>query len=391
MSNKKSITDMRTWYRNKKTREVSLKIKDLINRDDIVSLNYDYIDNYLENFKQGIKTRDTLFKEIEVVDFSKIFKNLDNMYEWEFRYKQISQDEFILKFIETYTDYIKNNWRNDCFNIIFHSSGYDSRILGGILNEIYHQQGQEWFGRNYLFICLSPEGRYFKEILEYYNDDWKNKYYIFDRNYESNINIKDAWEKLNGICSYPANCLHNAIKQIKEIYHITTEVEIWTAGFFNEIFDRGLFRRYNSNPIGDWIEKYYLSYYSQFCSAFDCNRIHFPLLNQDTLRLITESDINLNKELRLDVLRAIDFNLYKLNRMKKEDVDKIRVLNDNFWINLYNNYIKTDFYQQVIKGSNYENIEISDMLIKSKFWILWSVASWVNYLKKDRRKIDYER
>lgn len=81
------------------------------------------------------------------------------------------------KFIDLLTKVVVEGWESTKFHIIFHSSGYDSRLLSYILKKLLQKNGEKWLG-DILFICWEPEGTCFKRIMKW--GGWsKKQYYIY--------------------------------------------------------------------------------------------------------------------------------------------------------------------------------------------------------------------
>ena len=59
---------------------------------------------------------------------------------------------------------IERDWDPDKFHLLFHSSGYDSRIFSSILMKLREKHGEGWIGK-ILFLCWEPEGALFEEEL----------------------------------------------------------------------------------------------------------------------------------------------------------------------------------------------------------------------------------
>jgi len=149
---------LRQWYKNNKTDKKSARIEDLMSKDLTICHN---------PIKKG-KINHTLFDEIGVMNYNDVFdtKELDK----PLNRKNISRKEFIIKYIDLFRQSIYENWDPSKMHIILHSSGFDSRILSGILLRLYNELGDSWMGKSVL-LCYTPEEDYAERVINYYNVD----------------------------------------------------------------------------------------------------------------------------------------------------------------------------------------------------------------------------
>ena len=71
---------------------------------------------------------------------------------------------------------IKQAWREDAFHVVFHSSGYDSRIISSAIKYLLEKNGKEWLGRGLLFLSNRWESDLFKQIME--AQGWDKEHYF---------------------------------------------------------------------------------------------------------------------------------------------------------------------------------------------------------------------
>lgn len=62
-------------------------------------------------------------------------------------------------------EYIVSQWNPNEKHLMFHSSGFDSRIVSGILAELRVEKGKDWIGDIH-FRCHQPEGAMFERIMK---------------------------------------------------------------------------------------------------------------------------------------------------------------------------------------------------------------------------------
>lgn len=165
---------------------------------------------------------ETLFKEVAIAtpQLSKRVKDYANDRTAERVKKPV---------LQTLGKILERDWDPDKEHICFHSSGYDSRILSGILMKLREKNGEGWIGK-LLFLCLEPEGEYFRNIMKW--EGWKeNQIYVYQEgigvDYKKElIDFKKVWRWVNS-CFPPSHPFGPAVEKAKkrmtsdEIYVIT--------------------------------------------------------------------------------------------------------------------------------------------------------------------------
>ena len=61
---------------------------------------------------------------------------------------------------------IADSWIPEAFHLVFHSSGWDSRIISGAIKELLKENGPDWLGEGLLFLCNRWESVRFLRIME---------------------------------------------------------------------------------------------------------------------------------------------------------------------------------------------------------------------------------
>ena len=102
-----------------------------------------------------------------------------------------------------------DTWQPDKFHYVYHSSGYDSRVLSGCIRSLYHQWGYGWLGE-LVFACNKWEAIGFREIMG--RQGWKpEQFYVHNVGVEEaayfapHIRLEHCYETLNSPCPIPAN------------------------------------------------------------------------------------------------------------------------------------------------------------------------------------------
>jgi hypothetical protein len=112
--------------------------------------------------------------------------------------------------IETLADtiaaVIEREWQPDKFHLVWHSSGYDSRIISGILKDLRKKNGDDWLG-DILFLCNRWEAEGFYRIMK--AQGWeRNLYAVYeggldDEHYKIALDFGSFWYEANAPVPMP--------------------------------------------------------------------------------------------------------------------------------------------------------------------------------------------
>lgn len=92
--------------------------------------------------------------------------------------------------------YFVKNWDSKARKLCFHSAGFDSRIISGILTELRDEKGEDWIGDIH-FRCHQPEEIPFMEIMKL--QGWReDQYSVWENTPEDHYNIGRTTQILNG-------------------------------------------------------------------------------------------------------------------------------------------------------------------------------------------------
>jgi hypothetical protein len=140
---------------------------------------------------------DTIFPEIEIVKDMR--HKLPEQHQSLFSTRtdgSMDFDVLIRQIKNALKDYFVCNWDSNAKKICFHSAGYDSRIISGILTELRQEKGDDWIG-NLHFRCHQPEEIEFVEIMKL--QGWReNQYSVWEKPPEDHYNIGRTTQILNG-------------------------------------------------------------------------------------------------------------------------------------------------------------------------------------------------
>jgi hypothetical protein len=92
-------------------------------------------------------------------------------------------------------DAIEKVWQPDAFHLVFHSSGWDTRIISGAIKRLIHRYGSEWAG-DLLFLSNRWEAERFYRVMEAMG--WDKSQYVAYTEGEKNEHyapfVYDAWK-----------------------------------------------------------------------------------------------------------------------------------------------------------------------------------------------------
>lgn len=348
----------------------------------------------LENVEKPInrKYRNVAFKEIEVVPFEEM---LPNYYRELFKIKANSEYINLPKLVDKTWDYIlksiEKEWNVNKFHLVYHSSGFDSRIISLAIKALYEKHGKDWLG-DVLFLCFEPEGNSFIEIMDYqgwdhlqysvYKRGCKNSdYYIESFDYEKNP------YHTNGIAKRILNTKSLPLKtlQDKNILPSSDKIQLF-SGQVSGIFDGSKIKSFDQY-YGD---RYY-SYVSRRWSAVDCEVVE-PFMDFDLVKFVLESKMdnwNDRELIKSEIIKFIDPKMIDFERWSWKDVhalDFFRISDDAIkqCVSDYkNSYYFRKTGKKVKSSSKYGKMNKSESL----WWLYWSLGSLSNVIVKNGCKI----
>lgn len=127
----------------------------------------------------------------------------------------LEMDDFAQSLISVLESYFVEKWNSDP-KIIFHSGGFDSRIISIVLMNLLKKYGKEWLGKIH-FRCHQPECELFTEIMQ--REGWDPEYYsCYEGPDEDYYDIGNPAKPMNGWHNYNQrmNFWHDIIPEQEE-------------------------------------------------------------------------------------------------------------------------------------------------------------------------------
>lgn len=176
---------------------------------------------------------ETPFDEIKIMPYEQAFKP----------HKEascfISQNLAALDkkaYLEAFEKVIDSNWNPSSFHLIYHSSGFDSRLISHFIRKKYENDP----GR-VLFVCWGSECETFEKIMRYEKWD-RSQYATIPAETEKllyRFDFSDVWEHVNGASwNFSASMYHTALDFLRKSGRIPQDLsrlQIWVGIGSNEM------------------------------------------------------------------------------------------------------------------------------------------------------------
>lgn len=172
--------------------------------------------------------------------------------------------ENIQTVVDCITTVIELLWEPDKFHLIWHSSGYDSRIISGILKRLKEKHGKDWLG-DILFLSNRWEADNFYKIMEAQGWD-RSQYAAYDEGPEDEhfgvaLDFDTFWYEANAPVPMPGRFWYYVVKwaQGKGLLPDTKDIQPMNgqgAGYWGG--HAGVFR-----GLQDFKRYFYHEYYSE--------------------------------------------------------------------------------------------------------------------------------
>lgn len=237
----------------------------------------------------------TPFKEIYNVPVEKTIP------EFNFLHSRIKTLDLV-KLAEAIERSIDEAWNPTQFNLVFHSNGYDSRVMSHFLRRAYLKNPGM-----ILFVCFPPEGESFLNIMKF--EGWEpDQYMTYDIQKQAGIwDFGTLWQKVNGCSNIPWNKTRAALDYLKVKGIIPEHVLKWGAAYGNETL--GWKKDFQS-----FVRNYYYSRYSRLTLGFHVPNVQH-MLNLRTLKVIFESaPCQSHDKTRFELLKYVNPQLAALKR-----------------------------------------------------------------------------
>jgi len=360
---------MHTVYTN--GRRESPILRDLI--EDEITINPNFITNKLifgngdKRHNYSVVEQETPFKEIKIVPYE------DSEHHKEaINFVGNSRRSVDCKaYLETLEEVVNSQWDPRKFNLVYHSSGFDSRLMSHFIRKSYENSPGP-----ILFVCWGDECDSFKDIMEY--QGWDESQYITipptREKYIYPFSFATVWKHVNGgSWHFSASMYHTALDYLRVVERVPRgNINIWTGLTNNELI------RWPKDLNGNYKSLYYSWTLRMWGVIGGVEAIH-PFLD---IRLgkILFSAVNRKDKVRRQLLKLAD---PKLEGFLRTATSKLTVSFGSL------QRMVQDFKQSYY----YQNIDPVDPDFKADilmhdgrcrryhiFWRKWTVASLIEEL-----------
>jgi hypothetical protein len=346
---------MKVLYKNVKTGIMDNKILGLLGKRVDVDLKWFSGDDW----------KTTPFKDIEIIPWQmQCSKELMG----KSRKVMRAPVNFMSLFIKSLQNYIAKIWEKEKFNVVFATSGYDSRLLLWILKSLNLL--------NNIHVVCYREHKGFCRVADYLKIDTitllsDNDGY--NPTYKNVLNFKKIW-KYVGISNYPFNPWMTILEKLKKCISLDLEeTRIFITQYHNEWY-----LRYNSVPMGgnllERMKEYYYSIYARYATMIDYELI-FPIWNDETVDLFLTSVVSFkSRKISQEILACVDKKLAQFPNEGAFQINKEII--DVDCKKMYNAYKKSYYY----KLNSIKEEKVCKSIIIDKWWQHYTGAAFLENL-----------
>ena len=361
------------FFRNKKTGNFSNNLVDVLGKELTIRTNLG---------EDICSKKKTVFKEIEVIP---PLETLSEEYKELIKVKAncifLTWPKFVERLYTLLIRAVEKEWSKEKTHLVYHSSGYDSRIMSMIIKELSKKHGIDWLG-DILFVCKEPEGDTFEKIMDYQGWDRK-QYRVYNKGvpkgdyYKLAFDYSFHWKQANGCSERPVNVKYVPLfdLQMQKILPSDNNIQMWSNQFAEILSGKHI-------SFSEYYTKFYYTRFSRFWSAVPCEVVDL-YLDFDVVKFLIEatSDKWASRDLlREELMLLVDPNILKFKRWTWKDV-----YNSNFFTlsnELYNKALKDFETSWYFKNTNLNIKKTKSYMKKESFawWAAWSMGSFSNYL-----------
>jgi len=344
-------------YINNITGLVSNNIKDVLSGDVVIDPKF---------VAKGKPETTTPFKDIDILDYRTVFSDYIK------EINRVKAFDYDLYF-DVLEESIRNLWDPGKFYLIFHSSGYDSRITSYFIDKLYSTAAPAGI----LFVSFPNEARLFKDIM-FYKGWAEQDLFIYDLHKDpQTYNFKTAWQSLNGPSDYPVFRFYHCVNYLQSIDKIPKEnLVMFVSSYQNELLEaRG--------TVDQFFKEWYYTRNARLDASLPFYRrtpFLYPKLVDTIFSFKPNRAVN---DLRYNLVKRLDSKLADLPR-KGHNPNK--VFPDIVFRKIVGDFENSTLFKYINTG----DFNYSPNYTKSgRWWTYWSIASLVEQLLREGKKVIY--
>ena len=211
---------------------------------------------------------------------------------------------------------IAASWRPEAFHVIFHSSGYDSRIISAAIKQLMLKNGKDWLGQGVLFLSNRWEATPFYAIMQ--AQGWDVEQHIaFTEGPDAEhfaLGLCDLWA--SAPLPIPGNLWRYLIQwaQGKSMLP-ATNLQTYTGLWANEAWNAFLSV---PNPWKGFVETWY-GYNCMAALPVLTEWVEYPLIDTNVLELLSRITPCSGDILRARVAQFADPDTLHIERLPYDD------------------------------------------------------------------------
>jgi len=348
----------------------------LIEPYDIVTIDFDF----LRKPSLDVGRTKTIFKEISIVPYEIEYAEehtearlIPNVYD-----KPVEDREYLdtKKFVAGFEKAVIKGWDANKFHIVFHSSGYDSKLLGYVIKKLYKETNPR-----ILFICYGPEAENvsFRKIMEY--EGWEPfQYAIMPFDYEDFYNFETIWRHVNcGMMPRPFNPFQQIVEILRKSFYIPQDPDdliIWTGYGGNPVW-KDIRRR---ESLDGHCKRWQYSKWMTMFGYVDGKYIRDPFSDLEAGKIAYQyTEDKGDKTSRITRERIIKELDTELHAIPKGEAETHKFSKETYYkmiIDFKNSY----YYQNIRQPIIYEYSSHVNVKSVEFFWYEWTLASLIEEL-----------
>lgn len=179
---------------------------------------------------------------------------------------------------------IERNWRSDKFHVVFHSSGWDSRIISAAIKRLGEKNGPEWLGA-VLYLANRWEAEKSGDIISSQDLEDFVAYIGGEHFYSSLINFGYVWKKTNAPTPLPGNLWWYLVDRPQGMGLLPEDSELQG---FSGYWANETWKCFARGGLEDWLKKYTGWYYYNVMAALPQKipLMEYPMTDVKVLRMI---------------------------------------------------------------------------------------------------------
>lgn len=273
---------------------------------------------------------------------------------------------------------VQDNWSPTKFHLIFHSAGYDSRLMSWAIRQGTTEDNR----KRVLFACLGPESDGARRILQY--EGWSDDQFVsitdLTAYYGRLLDFNQAWRAINGAALGIFNINYGLSWVLEDMGLIPkdeNDIQQWT-GFGTDYLLAGA-----NNKAGNFLQAQFVRVYSTpiSLSFFKAREIVYLYLGFDVLRTAVISSVRLGYRYRLPLLRMVNMELARVptidSRLPEIPSDLMQRCIDDYEGSWYGKNVRPGISGTAsAKPGSYAN-----------WWSAWTAAAFCEHLLRDGYKL----